>query len=304
MNDLFSSSFKKYSDLKEQAHIDDVEAGKESVNLDKFFDEVENVKEDMRLVEKLYRKLQESNEESKIVHNAKTMKDLRARMDQDVQQVLKRVKLIKGKLESLERSNAANRNIPGCGPGSSADRTRTSVVSGLGKKLKDLMDDFQGLRARMQNEYKETVERRYFTITGEKADEDTIENLISSGESESFLQRAIQEQGRGQIMDTISEIQERHDAVKEIEKNLIELHQVFLDMAALVESQGQELNNIESHVAHASSFVRRGTEQLQDAREYQKSSRKWTCYAILLGIVLVIVLLFPLLTSLLPHLLI
>ena len=52
MNDLFSSSFKKYSDLKEQAHIDDVEAGKESVNLDKFFDEVENVKEDMRLVER------------------------------------------------------------------------------------------------------------------------------------------------------------------------------------------------------------------------------------------------------------
>nr|KYP63007.1 Syntaxin-124 family [Cajanus cajan] len=269
MNDLISSSFRKYTDLNEQSHIDDVEAGKESVNLDKFFDEVENVKEDMRIFEPEWTKMFSR----------------------------------KGKLEALERSNAANRNLPGCGPGSSADRTRTSVVSGLGKKLKDLMDDFQGLRARMQNEYKETVERRYFTITGEKADEETIENLISSGEkSESFLQRAIQEQGRGQIMDTISEIQERRDAVKEIEKNLIELHQVFLDMAALVESQGQQLNNIESHVAHASSFVRRGTEQLQEAREYQKSSRQWTCYAILLGIVLVIVLLFPLLTSLLPHL--
>jgi len=177
------------------------------------------------------------------------------------------------------------------------------VVSGLGKKLKDMMDDFQGLRTRMHNEYKETVERRYFTITGEKAEEEMIENLISSGESESFLQRAIQEQGRGQIMDTISEIQERHDAVKEIEKNLMELHQVFLDMAAMVEAQGQQLNNIESHVAHASSFVRRGTDQLEDAREYQKSSRKWTCYAVILGAVLIVLLLFPLLTSLLPHLL-
>ncbi|KAK7319613.1 hypothetical protein RJT34_04336 [Clitoria ternatea] len=303
MNDLFSNSFKKYTDLKEQVYLDDVETGKESVNLDKFFEDVEDVKEEMRTVEKLYRKLQEANEESKIVHNAKTMKELRSRMDRDVEQVLKKVKVIKGKLEGLERSNATNRNLPGCGPGSSADRTRTSVVSGLGKKLKDMMDDFQGLRARMQMEYKETVERRYFTITGEKPDEDTIDNLISSGESESFLQRAIQEQGRGQIMDTISEIQERHDSVKEIEKNLIELHQVFLDMAALVESQGQQLNNIESHVAYASSFVRRGTEQLHEAKEQQKESRKWTCYAIILGIVLVIVLLFPLFTSLLPYLL-
>lgn len=305
MNDLFSSSFKKYTDLKRQAYLDDLEAGggeagKETVNLDKFFEDVENVKGDMKDVEKLYKNLQELNEESKTVHNAKTMKELRSRMDSDVEQVLKRVKVIKGKLEALDRSNAAQRNIPGCGPGSSADRTRTSVVSGLGKKLKDMMDDFQDLRARMQDEYKETVERRYFTITGEKADEDTIENLIASGASETFLQKAIQDQGRGQILDTISEIQERHDAVKEIEKNLIELHQVFLDMAALVEAQGQQLNDIESHVAHASSFVRRGTEQLQEATVLKKKSRKWLCIAIVLGLVLLILILAPVILHFLP----
>ncbi|CAL5342548.1 unnamed protein product [Camellia sinensis] len=309
MNDLFSGSFKKYQDLKRQIHLDDIEAGgsgetgNETVDLDRFFEDVEKVKDDMKDVERLYKRLQESNEECKTAHNAKTMKEVRSRMDADVTQVLKRVKVIKGKLEALERSNAAHRGIPGCGPGSSADRTRTSVVSGLGKKLKVMMDEFQALRAKISSEYKETVERRYFTITGEKANDDLIENLISSGESETFLQKAIQEQGRGQIMDTISEIQERHDAVKEIEKNLIELHQVFLDMAALVEAQGQQLNNIESHVAHASSFVRRGTEQLQEAREYQKSSRKWTCIAVVLGACVLVLILFPVLSSVLVHVL-
>ncbi|CAN0852788.1 SYP124 [Linum grandiflorum] len=297
MNDLLSSSFKKYSDLRQQSQSDDLEAGNSNSNLDKFFQDVEGVKDDMKSVEKMYKSIQEANEECKSLHNAKSVKALRAKMDTDVGQVLKRVKLIKGKLEALERSNAAARSIPGCGPGSSADRTRTSVVGGLGKKLKDLMDDFQNLRAKMSAEYKETVERRYYTITGEKASEELIDDLISSGESESFLQKAIQEQGRGQILDTISEIQERHDGVKEIEKNLIELHQVFLDMAALVEAQGHQLNDIESHVMHASSFVHRGTEQLQEAREYQKSSRKWTCYAIILGLVFIILLLLPLIPS-------
>ncbi|EYU26106.1 hypothetical protein ABFS83_08G109200 [Erythranthe nasuta] len=298
MNDLFSHSFKKYQDVKTQGPMEDIEIGgaagrTEGVNLDKFFDDVESVKKDMLDVEMLYKRLQESNEESKTVHNAKTMKELRARMDADVNQVLKRVKVVKNKLEALEKSNASHRRVPGCGPGSSADRTRTSVVSGLGKKLKDIMDDFQGLRARMNEEYKETVGRRYFTVTGEKADDELIENMISSGESESFLQKAIQEQGRGQILDAISEIQERHDSVKEIEKNLLELHQIFLDMAALVEAQGQQLNDIESHVAHASSFVRRGTEQLQEAREYQKGSRKWTYIAVMLVIVFIVFATFP-----------
>lgn len=303
MNDLFASnSFKNYQDLNKQVQMDDLEAGpqgSESADLDAFFGHVENVKTDMDDVEKLYKRLQESNSEIKTVHNSKTVKELRAQMDSDVSQVLKHVKLIKGKLEALERSNAANLRIPGCGPGSSTDRTRMSVVSGLGKKLKTLMDDFQGLRGRMNEEYKETVARRYFTVTGEKADNELIEEMISSGESETFLQKAIQEQGRGQILDTISEIQERHDAVKEIEKNLLELHQIFLDMAALVEAQGQQLNDIESHVLHASSFVRRGTEQLQEAREYQKSSRKCTVIAIFLIIVVALILTFPIWSNLL-----
>lgn len=151
----------------------------------------------------------------------------------------------------------------------------------------------QSLRNKISTEYKETVGRRYFTVTGQQADENTIETLISTGESESFMQRAIEEQGRGQVMDTITEIQERHDAVKEIEKNLMDLHQVFMDMAALVEAQGHQLNDIESHVAHASSFVRKGTEQLEVAKEIQKDSRKWACLAIVLGTVVVIILILP-----------
>lgn len=150
MNDLFSQSFRRYTDLKKQAEHD-MENGegeervmtKDDANLDHFFEVVENVKEDMKAMEKLYRQLQEANEETNRAHNAKTVKQLRQRMDSDVDQVLKRAKLIKAKIAALERSNAAHRNIPGCGPGSSADRTRTSVVNGLGKKLKDLMDNFQ-----------------------------------------------------------------------------------------------------------------------------------------------------------------
>lgn len=290
MNDLFSQSFKNAQDNDR-----DLEAGGggDSPELEKFFDDVENVKEDMAGIEKLYKKLQAENEECKNASNANAMKQLRSKMDADVSQVLKRVRVIKGKLEALDKSNIANRKLPGCGPGSSTDRTRTSVVSGLGKKLKSMMDDFQSLRSRMNEEYKETVARRYFTMTGEKPSDDVIENLIANGESEDFMQKAIQEQGRGQIMDTISEIQERHDSVKEIEKNLIELHQIFLDMAALVEAQGQQLNDIESHVSHASSFVHRGTEQLAEARELQKNSRKYTMIAIFLVIILLIILTYP-----------
>jgi hypothetical protein len=52
-----------------------------------------------------------------------------------------------------------------------------------------------------------------------------------------------------QLMETLSEINERHEAVKELNKSLLELHQMFLDMAVLVEQQGVQLDNIERQVS-------------------------------------------------------
>lgn len=51
------------------------------------------------------------------------------------------------------------------------------------------------------------------------------------------------------MLDTLAEIQERHEAVKELERSLLDLHQIFLDMAVLVEAQGEMLDNIEAQVS-------------------------------------------------------
>jgi syntaxin 1B/2/3 len=54
------------------------------------------------------------------------------------------------------------------------------------------------------------------------------------------------------VLDTLAEIQERNRAVKDLEASLLELHQIFLDMAVLVEAQGEMLDNIEKQVSSSS----------------------------------------------------
>ena len=46
---------------------------------------------------------------------------------------------------------------------------------------------------------REVVERRTYTVTGQKASAEEIDRLIETGESEQIFQKAILEQGRGHV---------------------------------------------------------------------------------------------------------
>lgn len=68
-------------------------------------------------------------------------------------------------------------------------------------------------------------------------------------------------------------------------------------MAVLVEAQGEQIDDIESQVNRASSFVRTGAQQLQVARKYQMSTRKWSVIAI---VILLLIILFVVLFTVKP----
>ncbi|KAL5210628.1 hypothetical protein ABZP36_006251 [Zizania latifolia] len=275
MNDLMTKSFMSYVDLKKAA-MKDLEAGGDGVEfpevgaggvtderLRAFFQEAEAVEEEMAAIRDALGRLHAANEEGKSLHQLDALRALRGRVNADIIAVLRRARDIRSRLEAMDRANTAQRRISaGCREGTPLDRTRTVLTAALRKKLKDLMLDFQALRQRILSEYKETVERRYYTLTGEVAEEE-----------------------------------DRHDATREVERSLLELHQVFLDMAVVVESQGEQIDDIESHVNSASNYVQGGNKELGKAREYQRSSRKWLCIGAIILLLLVLLVIVPIATS-------
>lgn len=141
--------------------------------------------------------LEEANDKSKTVTRSEDMHALREQMQRDAHDVCRIADQIKKRLGDLEKSNAASLKKKGCGKGSSTERTRTAVTAALKKKLKEQMGEFQELRARLQREYRDTVERRVYTVTGKHASEDEIDRMIETGEGETVFQQAMVEQGRG-----------------------------------------------------------------------------------------------------------
>ncbi|XP_031103088.1 syntaxin-132-like [Ipomoea triloba] len=291
MNDLLADS--NYDDGKDNGSREsDIEMGtrlprsQSDSGLESFNKQIQEVEKQVDKLSYLLKSLKDANEESKAVTKASAMKAIRKRMEKDVNEVGKTARNVKGKIEAINKDNMANRQKPGCGKGTSVDRSRINLTNSLAKKFKDVMTEFQALRQRIDDEYREVVERRVITVTGTRPDEETINKLIETGNSEQIFQKAIQETGKGQVLNTLEEIQERHDAVKEIERKLLDLHQIYLDIAVVVESQGDFLDNIESQVRNAVDHVHMGTDALQTAKNLQRKSRKCMMIAIILLLII------------------
>nr|XP_023875999.1 syntaxin-132-like isoform X2 [Quercus suber]POE81760.1 hypothetical protein CFP56_19960 [Quercus suber] len=300
MNDLLTDSF--VSDAKGQpSRENDIEMGMRvpgsnpDLGMGAFNKQIQETEKQVEKLSGLLKQLKDANEESKAVTKASAMKAIKMRMEKDIDEVGKIARNVKGKLEAISKDNISNRQKPGCEKGTGVDRARMNMTNALMKKFKELMIEFQTLRQRIQDEYREVVERRVMTVTGTRPDDETIDHLIETGNSEQIFQKAMQEAGRGQVLNTVEEIQERHDVVKEIEKKLLDLHQIYLDMAVLVEAQGEILDNIENQVTNAVDHVKSGTDALQSAKTLQRKSRKCMMIAIILLLVIAIIIVLSIL---------
>lgn len=125
MNDLLSRSF---SPSRDNGDFHDIEltggggGGGAGANLDKFFEDAESIKDELKELETLQRRLQSSHEQSKTLHNVRAVKDLRARMDSDVATALKKAKVVKGG----SRPSTGPTPRTGTSPGAGQGRRRTA----------------------------------------------------------------------------------------------------------------------------------------------------------------------------------
>ncbi|CAA7022148.1 unnamed protein product [Microthlaspi erraticum] len=299
MNDLMTKSFLSYVELKKQAKEEDttesserdVEKGDfdfspaDEENLSVFFKEIESIKAQIEEISNLLLDLQNLNEETKSTHSAKILRGLRDRMESNIVSISRKSNAVKTLIETLEKSNAANR--ASFKEGSSVDRTRVTITNGVRAKLRDTMSEFHRLRERIFADYREELKRKYFLATGEEASDDDMEKMISGGFVKTFEVRP--------EMDL--KTKERHEAVNDIKRSLNRLHQVFLDMAVLVETQGDRIDDIEANVANAGSFVSGGTNSLFYANQMKKKSKKWVFWVSLLGVIVLLVCLISMIAS-------
>lgn len=264
---------------------EDVAVPVEGNFMEDFFQEVEQIRE---MIDKIQANVEEVKKKHSAILSApqsdektkQELEDLMADIKKTANRVRGKLKGIEQNIEQEEQTNKSNADL----------RIRKTQHSALSRKFVEVMTEYN----RTQTDYRERCKgriQRQLEITGRATTNEELEEMLEQGNSAVFTQGIIME--TQQAKQTLADIEARHADIIKLENSIRELHDMFMDMAMLVESQGEMIDRIEYHVEHAMDYVQTATQDTKKALKYQSKARRKkifiiVCVAITLVILIVL----------------
>ncbi|XP_055602622.1 syntaxin-1A isoform X1 [Uranotaenia lowii] len=261
---------------------EDVAVPVEGNFMEDFFNEVEQIRE---MIDKIQANVEEVKKKHSAILSApqsdektkQELEDLMADIKKTANRVRGKLKGIEQAIEQEEQTSKSNADL----------RIKKTQHSTLSRKFVEVMTEYN----RTQTDYRERCKgriQRQLEITGRATTNEELEEMLEQGNSAVFTQGIIME--TQQAKQTLADIEARHADIIKLENSIRELHDMFMDMAMLVESQGEMIDRIEYHVEHAMDYVQTATQDTKKALKYQsKARRKKIIILICVSILLIVI---------------
>ncbi|XP_035792024.1 syntaxin-1A-like isoform X7 [Anopheles albimanus] len=245
---------------------EDVAVPVEGSFMEDFFKEVEEIR---MMIDKIQANVEEVKKKHSAILSApqsdektkQELEDLMADIKKTANRVRGKLKGIEQNIEQEEQTSKSNADL----------RIRKTQHSALSRKFVEVMTEYN----RTQTDYRERCKgriQRQLEITGRATTNEELEEMLEQGNSAVFTQGIIME--TQQAKQTLADIEARHADIIKLENSIRELHDMFMDMAMLVESQGEMVDRIEYHVEKSTDYVTSGGENLVQAVKYMSKARK------------------------------
>ncbi|XP_055628140.1 syntaxin-1A isoform X1 [Toxorhynchites rutilus septentrionalis] len=260
---------------------EDVAVPVEGSFMEDFFNDVGEIRE---MIDKIQANVEEVKKKHSAILSApqsdektkQELEDLMADIKKTANRVRGKLKGIEQNIEQEEQNKQSNADL----------RIRKTQHSTLSRKFVEVMTEYN----RTQTDYRERCKgriQRQLEITGRATTNEELEEMLEQGNSAVFTQGIIME--TQQAKQTLADIEARHADIIKLENSIRELHDMFMDMAMLVESQGEMIDRIEYHVEHAMDYVQTATQDTKKALKYQsKARRKKVMIAVCVAITLIV----------------
>ncbi|XP_010573922.1 PREDICTED: syntaxin-1B-like, partial [Haliaeetus leucocephalus] len=135
----------------------------------------------------------------------------------------------------------------------------------------EVMTEYNATQSKYRDRCKDRIQRQ-LEITGRTTTNEELEDMLESGKLAIFTDDI--KMDSQMTKQALNEIETRHNEIIKLETSIRELHDMFVDMAMLVESQGEMIDRIEYNVEHSVDYVERAVSDTKKAVKYQSKARR------------------------------
>lgn len=256
--------------------------------MDQFFEQVDEIRQMIDLIAANVNEVKQKH--SAILSATQTDEQIKEQLEQFMADIKKTANKVRGKLkviqQSIEQEEQAN--------SSAADlRIRKTQHATLSRKFVEVMNDYNACQVDYRERCKNRI-RRQLEITGKMTTNDELEELLESGDLKIFTLDIIME--TQQAKQSLKDIEARHADIMKLENSIRELHDMFMDMAMLVENQGEMIDRIEYNVEQSVDYIETAKADTKEAVKYKKKSqrKKFIIIVIVVSVVLFLILIIAL----------
>ncbi|MEQ2299275.1 Syntaxin-7, partial [Ameca splendens] len=153
-----------------------------------------------------------------------------------------------------------------------------------------LLNDFSAVLNSLQKTQRQAADKEREFVARVRAS-----SRLSGGQPEDSFGNAspsyaqVQAQSEAITEEDLRLIQERESAIMQLESDITDINDIFKDLGMMVHEQGDMIDSIEANVERADTNVHSGAQQLAQAAQYQRSSRKKICILLIVLAVLAVV---------------
>jgi len=182
--------------------------------------------------------------------------------------------ILRNKLKGMkEQINELSQENP-----SANVRIRVNIQQTLTKRFLDLMRKYQEVQTTYESNFRSKMKLQIGIIHPDKSGEE-VDRMIDRGEVGNLLQDNVLEDRRehAEAAMALIHLKEQHRDIMQLEQSIMELHQIFVDIAALIEAQDELVDQIEWNCEQACAWTGEAVKEIKKANIYVKKDRKRCC---------------------------
>jgi t-SNARE complex subunit (syntaxin) len=125
-------------------------------------------------------------------------------------------------------------------------------------------------------------DRRRVHYANPALSEEEVERILENGQADAVVRSAMMSE---ELKSVVRDIDARHQEILALERQVLEVYELFKDLALLTSLQQETIDSIDGHVRRAKTHVEKGNDSLEKAEKHQKAARKKKCYLLVGGAV-------------------